>query len=111
MKTLRRLYELEARTNAPHTLKQAAPSPSKPTHLDGTLVAAMRNIKVKNSKILQDHERRIADLEHRLNTPKEPNTRTPDPLAPAQVSDQQKKKMRRRRRRRRPLIARRNRGE
>jgi len=91
MESLRRLYELEARTTAPHTLT-AAPPPSKPTQLDRTLVAAMRNIKVRNSQILQAHERRITDLEHGLKTLMELNTLTPDHPAPAHMSDKQKKK-------------------
>jgi len=52
----------------------------------------MRNIKVRNSQVLQAHERRIADLEHKLKTLMEPNTLPQDPPAPAQMSDKQKKK-------------------
>jgi len=67
METLSRLYELEVRTTAPHALKQAT-LPSKLTHLNGTLGADMRKIKIRNSQGLKAHEQRTADFENKLNT-------------------------------------------
>jgi hypothetical protein len=93
MVSLRRLYELEARSTSPHILNQSAQTPpTNPTHLDRKTAAVMRNIKARNTKVFKSHERRIADLELKLKTLIEPKTPTSVTSNQGPLSDNQQKK-------------------